>query len=209
MHDSLSQLATQAVQRALDTDPANAYYLGQLNGCRIKVHSTLPSASLDVQIRDSEVSLSLNEEHDQADYDLQINGTAISLVKLAASPPENTSNLRESGIKVSGDAGLLLDLARLSRSIEIDWERLMIDQIGDVPGILLGRGLNLAASQARRAKESLVRQVDQKLDDDREHVVKRDQLQVLKKQLRELNYRIDRLQALSDVNVNVKAGDKQ
>lgn len=190
---SLEKNLNRAIAKLLESDPANSAYLSNLDGSHIKIHSQLPEIKMLVCIESGELQIRQFEE--SIDIALSVSGTALNLIRLLTTPLENASNLSQSGVEVSGDVGLLLELSRLSEKIEIDWEALLAEQISETPAVILSRTINTGLSEAKKLQADLSEKLKQEFKK-QSSLPDKTELEELKTRLRELNYRLDRLEAI-------------
>ena len=144
----LLQAAENLVNQALDYDNSNGDQLQQLAGTIAKVSvSTLPLPSFAIQIAQQ---LSLPEPPPQLQFYALLKADQIILtqdcqqeedVSLAGNPQDLLNwlkgNSQATGVKISGDLGVLKQIQSLLQALDIDWETMLADQIGDFPMALL------------------------------------------------------------------------
>src|SRR5690606_4313705 len=69
--------------------------------------------------------------HWEGEVHTQLRGSLPALMQLARN--ERTS-FADSGVEVIGNSGLLVDLQRLLKHVDIDWEEALSQSLGDVVG---------------------------------------------------------------------------
>lgn len=117
-----------AINKALSYDPASRQALGQLSGQVLAVTLTKPEVT--VYLITEQQSLRLSN-HFEGEPDVRVRGSWSALLRLARS---DQSNLRNSGVDVSGDTGMLLTLRTIMANLELDWEEALSELLGDVAG---------------------------------------------------------------------------
>ena len=164
-----SEQINSALQKMLDTDPANKVFIAKLEGVKIKIESTQPAYTFLMSFLDGAICFQQaedekNTEAKNADEtDLQLKGTAINLIKLVMTPIENASALRNSNVSVSGDIGLLLELSQVAKMIDIDWELLLADRIGEAPAVVISRAISSGLREAKKLHSDLFEKLTEKM----------------------------------------------
>ena len=192
---SVSETINRAIKKALASDPANKDFIATLHGLRIKIDCTQPNTVFFVQFKDGNVEIHKPVPEEDENADLHLQGTAINLLRLAASPIDNAAGLRGSNININGDVGLLLELSQAIKMIDIDWELLLAEQIGETPAVLMSRTLSAGWHEARKIQSDLAGKLTQKMQSENSPLPNKNSLAGLKARLRDLNYRLDRLEA--------------
>lgn len=197
--NSVSNRINSALCIALESDPANKRFLEKLNGARIRVSCTSPTLHLLVKVEHSEIALNkisfsdLSVESEPAN--LTISGTAINLTKLLTTPMDNAASLSDVNVSVIGDVGLLLQLSQVAKTIEIDWELLLAERIGETPTVLFSRAIRIGFSEAKKLQLSLSENFREKMQSEESPIPNKGNLDKAKNELRDLGYRLDRLEA--------------
>ena len=187
------KMVSDAVNEALASDSANKGYLESLVEVQIEVHAETPDAQLVIQIENGVVEFQKTAESEKTD--ISISGKAINIAKLLLKPDENISELRRSGIHIEGDVTLLLELARIGKKLDIDWEALLSERIGETPAVIISRGLNQAKTISRDLLEQQKTALEGFLQNENSFVPTRSEFEIMTSRLRDLHYRLDRLEA--------------
>lgn len=190
-----TQIISAAINEALASDAANRNYLRTLGEARIDVQSESPETSIFIQILDGEVSVHKSAADDETVGDIRISGTALDLAKLLLQPVDNAAQLRHANVRVEGDVALLLELAQISKNIEVDWDAMLAERIGEAPAVVLGRGLRTAKESSKKVFESQKAALEGWLKTSDSPLPNREDYEQLKTNLRQLHYRLDRLDA--------------
>ena len=199
MPDTMTLLSS-AVNEAISSDPANRDHLRSLGEICLLVQSQAPDLSAYVQIDDGVVSLHRrlvddNDLDDTPKHDLRISATALSLAKLVLNPADNAAALRDANVHVEGDVALLLELSQVIKKIDIDWEALLAEKIGDSAAVLFSRGVKKAKDATSSTFKTQKQSIEEWLQKPGAPVPTRTEYEELKAKLRDLNYRLDRLDA--------------
>lgn len=199
MPDAMTLLSS-AVNEAISSDPANRDHFRSLGNICLLVQSQAPDLSAYVQIDDGIVSLHRrladdNDLDDTPKHDLRISATALSLAKLVLNPADNAAALRDANVHVEGDVALLLELSQVIKKIDVDWEALLAEKIGDSAAVLFSRGVKKAKDTTSSTFETQKKSIEEWLRKPGAPVPTRTEYEELKTKLRDLNYRLDRLDA--------------
>ncbi len=189
----------RALQRLLETDPANQALLEKLEGTVVEVVSLSPEVRCFLGIRQGKLRF---RQHvaEAENVDLSLTGRAANLLKLLATPPESASRLRGMDIEIVGDVGLLLEISQIAKQIEIDWEALLAEKIGDAPAVVLSRIVGASLRGVRSIQEEVSGRLKHAAASESSALPNRDELERAKHLLRELHYRLDRVEVKLDQN---------
>ena len=206
MTQSALALLTRALREALASDPANKNYLAALGSVFVQVDIVSPSFQLHIHIDDGEVTLhkaiptnsdvnldAATPDSTAPQPDINVHGKSTDLVKLLLSPAQDAAALRGANIRIDGDVALLLDLTQTLDKIEIDWVALLADTLGETPAVVLSNIAAQGKETLSTAKEKGEDWLESLLSKPDALVISKEQNDALKSQLRELNYRLDRL----------------
>ena len=187
----VQQRINDAITELLASDPANASYLETLNDTSIAIDVSNPELTLFFRFTQNQFQLQTLQEDDQPQ--LRIKGKALNLAKLLKTPIDSAAKLRELGIEVSGDVGLLLEISQLASRIEIDWEYLLSEKLGETPAVLISRTAKTAQTQASRARADVQRLIRTQLSK-HSNLPTNAEMEIARREIRELGYRLDRLE---------------
>lgn len=188
-------IASKAINKALDSDTGNKNYLRSLGDILLTISTKEPVMHFLVHISDGSVDVNKVSDLEELQSDIKITGTSTQLLKLLFQPAASASELQDSGIRIDGDIGLLIKLTQISGQIEFDWEALLADQVGEPVAVVAGKGFR----HLRTASKSLADQqktfVRNRLSQPNDLVPTREEFNAFKSNVRDLNYRLDRLEA--------------
>lgn len=120
--------AEATINRALRYDPATRQKLAKLEGQVLAVHLSTPSVCVYLAPEANRLRLL---SHWEGPVATELRGSLPALVKVALS---RDSNLKGSGVEISGGTGMLLELRQILQGLDIDWEELLSELLGDVAG---------------------------------------------------------------------------
>jgi len=195
----LCSLVNSAIKVLMDSDPANSKFIDQLSGARIRISVSAPKCVFLLHIDNGNISFADHSSSDEPSG-LEISGTAMSLMQLLTTPLDDASALSNASVSVQGDVGLLLKLSQVAKMIEIDWEGLLSERIGDAPAVIFSRILSAGLREAHKIHSDFSEKVAQNAQSDSSPLPNRKDLKAAKDQLKEMNYRLDRLEAKRSLN---------
>lgn len=120
--------AEASINRALRYDPATRQKLAKLEGQVLAVRLSAPALCVYLAPEADRLRLL---SHWEGPVATEIQGSLSALTKVALS---RDSNLQGSGVEISGGTGMLLELRQILQGLDIDWEELLSELLGDVAG---------------------------------------------------------------------------
>jgi ubiquinone biosynthesis protein UbiJ len=120
--------AEQLINKALAYDPGTRNGLQKLHGQVLAIHITAPDIQIFVTPDTDGLRLMAQWE---GDVDTRISGSLVALARLAN---KDVHNLKDSGVDVMGKTALLADWQQLVKNIDIDWEEILTQFMGDIVG---------------------------------------------------------------------------
>lgn len=118
----------QLINKTLAYDPGTRIGLQKIAGQVVAVHMTAPDVRFFV-MPDSD-GLCLMAQWD-GEIDTHIRGSLPALARLAN---QDIYTLKDSGVRVMGKTALLADWQALLKNIDIDWEEILTEFLGDIVG---------------------------------------------------------------------------
>lgn len=120
--------AEKLINNALVYDPGTRIGLKKLQGQVLAIHITAPKVQFFVTPDEEGLRLMAQWE---GDVDTRISGSLLALTTIAS---QDIHNLKNSGVEVMGKTALLADLQYLLKNVDIDWEEILTQFLGDVVG---------------------------------------------------------------------------
>ncbi len=152
----LAPALEHAINIALSMDPASRNRLKPLQGCVLELHFLSLKQSLFFGAEDGRVVLYPTAKQ----ASVTLSGTIPSFLKLAAS--QNKSALFKSReVSLSGDAVRAQQIQQFAAGIDIDWEGLLAEIIGDVPAHFVGSSIRQSLSWTKHLSGSLRRDIEE------------------------------------------------
>lgn len=205
-------LAEQAINKALDYDPATQDAIDQLDGKVIMIESTLPAFEVFVIHADRKIAL-----HSQWETppDTTLSGPLPALIQMATEGGGDRLSLANSGVQTRGDEDVLRQVSRLLKRMDIDWEGLLASIVGDIPAHSVGRTVRAAFAWASDSGRRLRRRTQLTMTEEWRLVPSRpemDQWQrevtLLRQDAERLAARMEQLMKPAQDDVIVPRGDR-
>jgi len=187
-HSTIYSLIETGLNQALSLDPGTRKQMESLSGKCIRIHCQSPRLLLNILVCEQHLSLSANEA---LQADISIKGNASALMKLLVT--RNTANLRQDGIVISGDVGLLGKFQAILQNLDIDWEYQLSKFIGDIPTQFTHDSINAAGRFAKKTRHNLEEDIDNYLHDETRLFPSEAELKDFYKSVDVLRLRVDRL----------------
>jgi len=193
---ALLAAAEQGLRQVLSLDSTALARLVSLQGKVIAIDC--PSPPLSLYLLPGIDGLRLASQW-QAEADCTLKAPATRLLQLLLSA-DKTAVLHAADVDLSGDSGVMLDLADILQSLELDWEYQLSRWLGPVGGQLLGSNLrataqwtNSSLGQLRHNFADYLSEESRTLVGQREAEARFNELDQLKLALDRLDARIERL----------------
>lgn len=157
------QRLTATLSSVLAKDPDFLPALEKLQGKCLAIHVLGIGATFYLQINLD--SFELTSVLSEQDPDVTINGAPIALLMLLLSP-DAMQSAQNSGVKIQGDLHVAKQLSETINSLDIDWEGILAQYIGDVPAHQIGVGLQGIFGWHNRTRESLLMAMSEYLQEE-------------------------------------------
>lgn len=145
----LAPILEASVNHAVALDPSNERHLARLEGCvlEIQVNSLKPSILLTIEQQQIKWLAQATSPT------LKLSGSAIALIKLGLLRDKNALFKRKE-VSLSGDAVRAQQIQSFMRELNIDWEALLAEALGDIPARLLSSNLSTSLNWTRALGQS-------------------------------------------------------
>ena len=148
---ALLAAAEQGLRQVLSLDSTALARLASLQGKVIAIDC--PSPPLSLYLLPGNDGMRLASQW-QAEADCTLKAPATRLLQLLLSA-DKTAVLHAEDVDLSGDSGVMLDLAEILQSLELDWEYQLSRWLGPVGSQLLGSNLRATAQWTNSSLEQL------------------------------------------------------
>jgi ubiquinone biosynthesis protein UbiJ len=178
-----------AINSALRYDPGSRHAVGRLAGQVLAVEMTRPQLTFFLEPQPEGVRVA---SHFEGVVTTRLRGSPIALLTLLRS---ERLNLAGSGVEVFGSTGLLSQLQRIIRELDIDWEQALTGVTGDVAGHQGGKALRGLGSWMSGRKDTFERLLGEYLSEELNTTPARAELEHFYREVDDLRLATDRLEA--------------
>lgn len=196
--DSIKPLAGRALQealnRALQLDPASIEKLAKLDGRRIEAHLQSPDIALAIVVREGR--LEVGPVNVDVEPDISVKSRLSGL--LQSLPLFAQGRTAVGAMRISGDVELARLLQELVKEYDPDWQAPFIRLFGPIVGPQAAKFLGHAFQKARIAASNLARSGAEYVTEEARVVVSKDELRDFYNDVDRLRQHADRLQARAD-----------
>ena len=189
--EAILNLTEASINKALRTDTLAVSELASLKGKIFAVECQSPALPISLEADHQGIRLT-NGISDQAS--VVLSGTLPDLMRLGLSLAKNESDFSSSGVEIRGDVSALLQLSRVLARLEMDWEEILGSLIGEIPARLFFLGLERFQQVAPDIQEK-TKEVSANFLSGPAGMATSDQASEVRERLRQLQYRLDRIQA--------------
>ncbi len=130
-----------AVNKALTYDAGTQEALKKLENKRLKIEITEPKSSFYFQFNNGEVCVLA---YCETKIDCTLRGSLKNIVALVLQ--DDIHNLTNSGVEVKGDVALLMQISKIAKRVDIDWEEALTDVTGDLAGHQIAKQMRRSSS---------------------------------------------------------------
>lgn len=188
----------KTINTALRYDPGTRIALGELEEQVLAVSVSTPAITIYLTPTTEGIRLM---SHWEGEVHTRLRGSLPSLLKLARS---ERSSFADSDVEVIGNTGLLVDLQRLLKNLDIDWEDALSDLLGDILGHqsanIIRSGLGYSRDRASEAKRLL----SEFLTEELRVLPAKNELEYFYREVDDLRLAADRLEARVQQLLNKK-----
>lgn len=192
----LLNLIELAINRALEFDPRAQGDLAKLHGKTM----TLEIKPLPQKISISPMPYGLEFSNESGTTDVTLSATIGALVKIGRDGLDD-AELESGELEINGDPIVGQRFARILSQLDIDWEGLLAQHIGETPAVLISGGLVKAKEIAQESKSVFSKHISNLLTNEMGVVAAKsdiepflDDVDTLRADADRLNARIQRIQ---------------
>lgn len=120
--------AEKLINAALNYDPATRIAMAKLEPQVLAIHLTTPQLTIYVAPRNN--GIHILSQYESA-ITTELKGSIPALITLLKS---DRINLKDSGVQVMGSSHFLSELQQILKTLDIDWEEILTQILGDVVG---------------------------------------------------------------------------
>jgi len=181
--------AEQAINKALEYDPASRAALAGLSEHVLAV--TVEPTDLTVYLALGGDSVELRQ-HFEGEPSVHVRGPLPALMRLASG---HQGNLKTTGVQISGDSGVLLELRGILQNLELDWEEALSQLLGDVAGHGTAQALRQAGRWLRDRGASSRRLLGEFITEELRMLPPRQELDDFYRAVDDVRFDLDRAEA--------------
>lgn len=181
--------AETLINRALELDPGTRAGLARLQGKVLAVHAQSPDFSLYLLPSDQGLELF---HHWEGEVSAELRGPASALLGLLK---RDTTSLAGTDLEVKGNIAFLQELRQLGKQLDLDWEMLFTQALGDVAGHQVAEGLRSGHQWARARAATAERLLGEFITEEARLAPGRHELEDFYRQVDDLTESVDRAQA--------------
>jgi ubiquinone biosynthesis protein UbiJ len=177
------------INKSLQYDPATQQALSVYNGKILLINISAPKIKLAVLIEEKNIRLMSQWD---GEVDTELSGSLISLAQIA-----NTAvhNLKDTGVTVTGDLHFLASLQKILQKLDIDWEEMLSQLLGDIIGHQTAQVIRHKLNWGRNRTQTAQRLVSEFVTEELGAIPSKIELKNFSQQVDELNLAVDRLNA--------------
>src|SRR5690554_6885408 len=176
------------INSALDYDPGTRIALEKFKDQVLAVSVTTPAITLYITSDDQGVRL-MNQW--EGEVHTRLHGSLSALIKLA----RNEHGFVDSGVEFMCNTGLLIELQRLLKNLDIDWEEALSERVGDIVGHQSAQTIRTGVQYARDRSQEMNRSLGEFLTQELKTLVSKQELEIFYQDVDELRLHMDRLEA--------------
>ena len=180
-----------SLSKALQYDAKTQALLAKLQGVRFQFQVHKPELNITLLPLSAGVQLLAN---DQAVADCKIEGSAQDFLAIARAD-DKTAALMSNQLNISGDTRKFMALQQVFDDLDIDWEAMIADQVGDVVGHTLAEGLRFVGLFLKSTHQANQQSLRNYLREEGELLAHPIELEVFADDVDELRFATDRLDA--------------
>src|SRR5690606_13236213 len=190
---TLNTAALAALEKLINTalryDPGTRAALGELADQVLAITITTPAITVYITPDSEGVRLM---GYWEGEVHTQLRGSLPALVGLARS---DQTSFADSGVEVIGNTGLLVDLQRLLKNLDIDWEDALSQLVCDIVSRHSAQIIRKSVSYTRYRTSEAKRLLSEFLTEELQTLPPKPELEDFYLQVDELRLRADRLEA--------------
>ena len=153
-----------AINTALKYDPATLSDLSKIEGQILLIDCTIPDLRIAIEMRQQKIIVHPYWDNEAA---VTLQGSMIALAKMAANA-SNTSSFAGTGVQLSGNLETLHALHKILSKLDIDWDGLLADTVGDIPAYVIGsafrKSREISQQSLHRAANALAEVAEEELE---------------------------------------------
>ena len=180
-----------AINRCLTSDPDTLSRLSELEGKKIKL--AISDWKIEFFILPKKTGIELQTSI-AGDPDTTISGTLQHLFKVGIAKDKSAA-MKQHKIEFQGDAHIGITMQQILSKLDIDWEELLSQTIGDAPASFVGKSFNKAVDFGKSVLGSLKHNVSDYIHNEAKLAPTKAELEVFYTDVSKLRDDVERLEA--------------
>lgn len=195
MFDTLRSTALSGLEAAINTalkyDPATLSDLSKIEGQILLIDCTMPDLRIAIETRQQKIIVHPKWDNEAA---VTLQGSMISLAKMAANA-SNTRSFAGTGVQLSGNLETLHTLHKILSKLDIDWDGLLADTVGDIPAYVIGSAVRKSRKISQQSLHRATSALAEVAQEELEIIPSQNAFTQFKKDVRQMASDTDRLMA--------------
>jgi ubiquinone biosynthesis protein UbiJ len=187
----LLSLIELACNQALEHDPLSLEKIQRLRGKPVTIKIKDLNRSVTILAQSFGIEL---QEGESSEASVTLAATPPALLKIARHGMEN-AELEPGELEINGDPIVAQKFAALISGLNIDWDALLAEHLGEVPASLLNKGVSMAQMAARDGRTFLKSKVNRALVEEMNLVADANSVEHYLEDVDQLRASVDRLEA--------------
>lgn len=187
----MQNIIVNSLNRYLDCDPENAQQLVSIEQKIVTIHIRELQKSIILQVVDLRLQTCLAEAS-QADVTIDVSLKVLPDFFLGV---DQTQLMKSGGIEIRGDAHIASVLQNTFRAIEIDWEEILSNYVGDTMAHQVGLGIRKITEIFAEKKATVQLDIRDYLQDNVQVVPTKEEVDEFISEVDKVRAHLDRLEA--------------
>ena len=193
---ALCQALEAAINKALQHDPATQQRLAQQAGRCVCLLLTQPNVTLSIHFYEATITVSPIAEENA---DCTLSGKCSGLIQLMSGPK---TSLAGSELTLNGQTGFLMELLDITKQLDIDWEDIICQHLGDVAGHSLAQLIRYKGAYFNRLQQRAPHFINTLLTEELQAIPSSPELNAFNNEVDDLHDDVERLQARVNLIIN-------
>jgi len=181
--------AEKIINVALNYDPATRIALAKLEPQVLAVRLTTPNLAIYIAPRADGIHIL---GHHEGDITTELQGSAPALMTLLKS---DRINLKDSGVQVMGSTHFLAEFQKILKMLDIDWEEMLTQILGDVVGHQSAELIRSKFGWAKDRVSNIQRLTSEFLTEELKALPSKAELTFFNQQVDEIQLDVERMEA--------------
>lgn len=187
----LFEIIELACNKALEHDPGAQDALQQLNGKRVLLRIKRIDQEILVQPMNHGVDITPYQDET---LDVTLAATPQALLSILRSGLDK-ADLEPGELEISGDPIVAQRFARIAAGLNVDWEGLLEEHLGEMPAAVIATGLRKASEYGAQGRALAKEMLNERINSEDSLVAAEQDVEVFMEQVDDLRASVDRLDA--------------